>query len=70
MCERYQVSDQAGAAITNSTLQDAGIITQSDKSFVIDKNILKRQRNKYRQEIRAENRFFNWLMAYTVYTHI
>ena len=33
MCERYQVSDQAGAAIANSTLQDAGIIQSSEKLF-------------------------------------
>ena len=59
MCVRYQVSDQAGAPIVNSVLQEAGIISPSDKLFVIDKNKLKRQRNKYRQEIRAEkDRFF------------
>ena len=46
MCEKYQVSDQAGAAIENSAFQDAGIITPSDKSFVIDKNKLRRQKNK------------------------
>ena len=65
MCERYQVFDQAGVAIANSVLQDAAIITTpSDKLFAIDKNKLRRQRNKYRQEIRAEDRFFNWSMAY------
>ena len=58
MCERYQVSDWAGAGIANSALQDAGIITPSDKLFVMDKNNLRRQRNKYRQEIRVKNKFF------------
>ena len=34
-------------------------ITPSDKLFVIDKNKLRRKRNKYRQEITAnEDRFF------------
>ena len=65
MCVRYQVSDQAGAPIVNSVLQEAGIISPSDKLFVIDKNKLKRQRNKYRQEIRAKKTdFLNWSMAY------
>ena len=48
MCERYQVSDQAGAAIANSTLQDAGIIAPFDKSFVIKKI------NEEDKEIKAE----------------
>ena len=55
---RYQVSDRAGAAIANSALPDAGIITPSDNLFVIEKNKLRRLRNKHRQEIRAEDKFF------------
>ena len=58
MCERYQVSDRAGAAIANSALQDAKVTAPSDKSFAIDKNELRRQRNKCRQEIRTEDEFF------------
>ena len=54
MCERYQVSDGAGSAIANSAIQDTGVMTPSDKSFVLVKNKLRRQRNKYRQEIRTE----------------
>ena len=37
MCERYQASNGAEVAIANSALQDAGIITPSDKLFVINK---------------------------------
>ena len=37
------MSDRAESAIANSALQDAGIITPSDKSFVINKNKLRRQ---------------------------
>ena len=48
MYEGHQVSDQAGTATANSALQNAGIITPSDKSFVIDKNKLRRQINKCR----------------------
>ena len=64
MCESYQVCDWARAAIANSAIQDDEIITPCDKLFVIDKNNL-RQREKYRQEIRALNKtdFLNWSMA-------
>ena len=51
------MSDRPRAAIANSALYNARIITPPDKLFVIDKNKLK-QRNKYRQEIKAEGRFF------------
>ena len=43
MWERYQASDRAGTTIANSALQDAEIITLSDKLFVIDKNESRRQ---------------------------
>ena len=66
MYERYQVSGRAEAAIANSAFQDAGIITPSDKLFVIDKNKLKRQKI-YRQEFRAEDRFFKLINDQSTY---
>ena len=67
MWERYQASDRAGTTIANSALQDAEIITLSDKLFVIDKNESEGKRNKYQHEIRAEeDRFLKWSVAYTV----
>ena len=51
MCERYQLSDRAGAAIATSTLQDMGIVTNEDKSLVIDPSKLRRERERCRKEI-------------------
>ena len=62
------MSDRAGAAIANSAIQDSGIIIPSDKSFVIDKNKLRRQSNKYRKGIRAkEDRFFELVNGIYMY---
>ncbi|KAI6657810.1 hypothetical protein LOD99_552 [Oopsacas minuta] len=41
MCDRYQISDRAGAAIANAVLQDYGIITQEEDSQIIDRNKLR-----------------------------
>ena len=38
VCERYEVSDRAGAAIASATLQAFGIVTQEDKRYVVDRN--------------------------------
>jgi len=51
MSERYQLSDRASAAVANAALKDAGLITDSDKTYVIDKNKLRREREKYRNII-------------------
>ena len=54
MCEIYQSSDRAGAAIATSTLQDTEIVTNEDKSLVIDASKLKRERERCRKEICQE----------------
>ena len=54
MCERYQLSDRAGAAIATSTLQDMGIVNNEDKSLVIDPSKLRRERERCRKEICQE----------------
>ena len=54
MCERYQLSDKAAAAIANSVLVDVGIITEDDKVCVIDRSKLRRERERCRQEIQKE----------------
>lgn len=54
MCERYQLSDRAAAAIANSVLQDVGMITTKDNSYVIDRSKLRREREKCRKEIREK----------------
>jgi len=44
MCERYQVSDRAAAAAANSVLEDVGMVTDDDKTCVIDRSKLRRER--------------------------
>jgi len=48
MSERYQLSDRASAAVANAVLKDAGLVTDLDKTYVIDKNKLRREREKHR----------------------
>ena len=52
VCERYEVSDRAGTAIASATLKAFGIVTEEDKRYVVDRNKLRRERQKYREEIR------------------
>lgn len=54
-CDRWGVSDRAGAAIANAVLIDAGIITYEDQTNVIDKSKLRRSREEYRTERQAED---------------
>jgi len=46
MAERYQLSDKASAAVANSALKDVGLITDLDKTYVIDKNKLRRETSR------------------------
>ena len=52
VCERYEVSDRAGAAIASATLKTFGIVTEENKRYVVDRSKLQRERQKYREEIR------------------
>ena len=56
MSERYQLSDRAAAAIANSVLQDVGLITEDNKTNVIDRSKLRRERERCRNEIREEEK--------------
>ena len=38
MCKRFQISDRAAAAIASSVVQDLGLITDDDKTYVIDRS--------------------------------
>ena len=53
-CDRYQISDRAGAAITTSTLKDHRLIDEDDQSLVIDRNTIRRQKATFRKAIREE----------------
>ena len=54
MSERFQISDRAAAAIANSVMQDLGLITDDDKTYVIDRSKLQRERERCRAEIRKK----------------
>ena len=42
MSERFQISDRAAAAaIANSVMQNLGLITDDDKTYVIDRSKLR-----------------------------
>ena len=52
--ERYGISDRAAADIASSVLADYGIVTTDDKSEVIDRSKLRRERKKLRLELSTE----------------
>ena len=56
MCDRYQISDRAGAAIASATLVDLGVITQDKMQHFIDKNKLRREKAKSREEAQKEEK--------------
>ena len=48
--ERYGVPDTALAAVINGFMYDIGRISQSDRSHIIDRNVIRTQRKLYREE--------------------
>ena len=61
ICERYLISDRAGAAIANSALENVGFITTDNQTF-IDPSKLRREQQKFR--IQISKSFFNKLMQF------
>jgi hypothetical protein len=53
-CDRYQVSNRAGAALVNAALRDLGLVTADDRYLLIDHSKLRRERLKHRQAISTE----------------
>ena len=53
-CDRYLVSDRAGAAIASAVLRDYGIITEEDTCQVIGPRKLADERHRYRMERRDQ----------------
>ena len=52
LCERYEVFDRAGAAIASATLKAFLIVTEEDKRYVVYRSKLRKERQKYREEIK------------------
>ena len=46
VCERYEVSDRAGAGIASATLKAFGIVTEEDKRYVVDRSKLQSKRQE------------------------
>lgn len=53
-CDRYGVSDAAGAAIATAALTDYGIIKEHDRTAIIDRAKLRRQRQQLRATLSQE----------------
>lgn len=58
-CDRYAVSDRAAAAIASAVLEDVGVITIEDKTSVIDRSKLRRERLKKRKKLQHEQTLDN-----------
>ena len=57
-CERFQLSDCAGAAMANAVIKDLNsnnLLTKYDDSLIIDRSKLWRERVKYREEMRKND---------------
>ena len=50
LCDRALVSDRAAASIATAALKDAGLISGSDDTLVIDKSKIRRARKKSRSK--------------------
>jgi len=50
-CDRHGVSDRSAAAIASAVLEDFGLVTHEDRSRVIDRMTIRRQRQKKRIKI-------------------
>lgn len=53
--DRFGISDRATAAIASSVLFDLGMVSESDTSLVIDKNKIRREKQKARQAIKEKD---------------
>lgn len=52
--DRFGVSDRAAAAIATATLIDVGMIKKNNTRLVIDRSKVRRERQKFRQSLKAE----------------
>jgi len=57
VCERYNLSDRAGAAVATCDLQNIGMIDKENFSVVIDRSKLRRERKRYRKETQETEHF-------------
>ena len=55
-CDKYNISDRAGAALATSVLIDHGITEPIDTKVVIDRSKLGREQMRHREEMRKEEK--------------
>lgn len=55
-CDRFGVSDRCAAAITSALLVDLGVVTESNRTLVVDRYKVRRAREKVRNELTERNR--------------
>ena len=55
-CDRYNSHDREACAIASGVLKDYGIITDGDKSQVIDRSKLRRERDKQQKLIQKQEK--------------
>ena len=54
-CDRYKISNRAGAKIANGLLKDLAIVTQNDMKFLVCPNKLRRERLKWGKLVVAKH---------------
>ena len=52
--DRFGVSDRATAVIASSVLQDVGMITNTDSSYVVDKCKIRRDKSRVRTDLKSQ----------------
>ena len=58
ICERFQLSDRAGATVANAAIKDLeinNILSCKSNAFLVDRSKLRRERTKFRQEAVLRN---------------
>lgn len=51
ICDRYSISDRAAASLTSAVLEDYGIITNDNTDNIVDRNKIRRAKEKFRSAL-------------------
>ena len=52
MCDRFNFSDRAGAAVATTASKDFELLTEDKKKHIIDKSEVRKKKEKLRKDIR------------------
>ncbi|KAE8739810.1 hypothetical protein FOCC_FOCC014702 [Frankliniella occidentalis] len=56
VCDRFNISDRAAAALASALLLDVGLIQEHDTANIIDRSKVRRERDKVRQTLLERNK--------------